>query len=48
MATFDPGQPVMVNGKYVGEFVRETEHRIAIVMGGVVHVFIKQGEVVAV
>ena len=39
---FEPGDVVVVNQRYEGEFVRETEHRIAIVMGGVVHVFIKK------
>lgn len=45
---FNDGQPVMVNGKYVGFFVRETAHRVSIIIGGVVHVFIKSEEVVAV
>ena len=44
---FHEGQPVMVNGRYVGFFVKETAHRVAIVLGGVVHVFIKSEEVVA-
>lgn len=45
---FFEGQPVRVNGVYVGLFVRETSHRVAIKMLDVVHVFIKTGEVVAV
>lgn len=39
---FKPGEMVKVNGQYVGEFVRENAFRVAIVMDGVVHVFIKK------
>ena len=44
---FKPGQQVVVNGVYVGEFVRESAHRVEIKMRGYAHVFIKRGEVVA-
>lgn len=47
MVQFVPGQMVIVNGKYKGEFIRETGFRVAILMMNVPHIFIKKSVVAA-
>lgn len=47
MVPFIPGQMVIVNGKYKGEFIRETGYRVEIRMMNVPHIFIKKSVVAA-